>query len=517
MKLRPTFRQSGGSRYLRPGGAWDVPTLDGLARPAARADVTMLADSERRLGAPALDAAVSGLAGGLRAAGVRRGDAVAWQLPNRIEAVLAFRACWRIGAVAVPLHHQVGASEVEAMVDVVQPSLVLAGPGSCLEERPGAVPVGAGSETWGALMAGKPVDDPSARSTDVAVALFTSGSTGEPKAVLHTHRGLSYKARTMAAAHGLTADDAVLMPAPLAHISGLLSGVLLPMATGMRTVLMERWDAERANRLVPDNGISFMIGPPVYFAAMSGASNFSTASMAGMRIISCGSMTVAPEFVDATRDAFGAVVKRTYGSTEAPTITTSAWDDPPERARDTDGHVVGQAELRVVDPDSGRVLGPDATGELELRGPELFAGYADRAQTRAALHGSWFRTGDLATVDADGWLTIVGRTKDVVIRGGENIIPAEVERVLESHPSVRQAVVVGYRDDLLGERVGACVVADGSFGLEECRAWCTRQGLARFKTPERIQRFDRFPTLSLGKPDRAALRRQFADGPGDRP
>ena len=225
--------------------------------------------------------------------------------------------------------------------------------------------------------------------------------------------------------------------------------------------------------------------------------------MATLRIISCGSMTVAPEFVDATRDAFGATVKRTYGSTEAPTVTTSAWDDPPDRARDTDGRVVSEAELRVVDPATGRVAGPGVAGELELRGPELFAGYAEPAQTRAAMHGSWFRTGDLATVDGDGWLTIVGRTRDIIIRGGENVVPAEVERVLEAHPAVRQAVVVGYPDDLLGERVGACVVADGSRSAwRSAGPGVPARGIARFKTPERVRRFDRFPTLSLGKPDR---------------
>jgi cyclohexanecarboxylate-CoA ligase len=134
-------------------------------------------------------------------------------------------------------------------------------------------------------------------------------------------------------------------------------------------------------------------------------------------------------------------------------------------------------------------------------------GYADGLQTRTAhARGGWFRTGDLATVDDEGWLTVVGRIKDVVIRGGENISVAEVEGVLEAHPAVRQAAVVGYPDEVLGERVAAFVVADDVFDLEHCRAWFAERGVTRFKTPERVVRVDALPTLAAGKTDRAALR-----------
>ncbi len=508
MSLRATHRQVGAVRYLEPGGAWDVPTLDQLAT-SRRAGVAA-EDSSHRLDAPALEAVVAALAGGLRAAGVRRRDAVAWQLRNTVAALALFRACWRIGAVAVPIHHQLGGDDARTMAESVDPKLVLAGPGLPLLERPDTIEAEFGSDPWESLLATSPVTVGAARPPDLAVALFTSGSTGEPKAVLHTHRALAHKTQTMAAAHGLRPEDSVLMPAPLAHISGLLSGVLLPAAMGMHTVFMERWDAERAVDLVRDRRVTFMIGPPVYFSAMAGSTRFSTESMATLRIISCGSMTISPEFVDATRTAFDAVVKRTYGSTEAPTVTTWAWNDPPARARDTDGRAVGQAELRLVDPATGRPAEPGASGELELRGPELFAGYADPAQTRAAMHRGWFRTGDLATLDNEGWLTIVGRTRELIIRGGENVVPAEVERALESHPAVRQAVVVGYPDVLLGERVGACVVTTEPMDLQDCRRWCEDRGLARFKRPERLRRLESLPTLSLGKPDRSAVRALLA-------
>jgi cyclohexanecarboxylate-CoA ligase len=511
VRLRATHRQAASSRYLQPGGCWDVPTLDRLAADHPVDSDTAVADSASRLDADALSAAVASLAGGLAAAGVARGDAVAWQLPNCTEALLLFRACWRLGAVAVPVHHLMGPSEAARLVGVVDPAVVLSGPALPLHDGPGVVTAQRGTEDWDALARSDPVLTGRARSSDLAVALFTSGSTGEPKAVLHTHRALSYKATVMATAHGLDSSDIVLMPAPLSHISGLLSGVLIPAAVGMRTILMERWDPDRAIQLVEDEGVTFMIGPPTFFSGMANASRFSSRAVASLRIISVGSMTTSPDFVARMTSAFAATVKRTYGSTEAPTVTTSTWSDPPDRAGHTDGRSVSAAELRVVDPESGRAVPAGEAGELLLRGPELFAGYADPDQTRASMHRGWFRTGDLATVDEQGWLTIVGRIKELIIRGGENIVPAEVEHVLESHPSIDQAVVVGYPDEHLGERVAACVIASGPFDLDACRAWFVDQGIARFKTPELVLQLEAFPLLSLGKPDRGALRSSVHD------
>jgi acyl-CoA synthetase (AMP-forming)/AMP-acid ligase II len=248
-----------------------------------------------------------------------------------------------------------------------------------------------------------------------------------------------------------------------------------------------------------------MVGPPTFFSSMAGAANFSREAAAPIRLLSVGSMTVSPEFVAATAEAFGASVKRTYGSTEAPNVTTSTWNDPPERARETDGRAVGSVELRLIDPETRRQVAAGEPGELVVRGPEMFCGYADPAQTAASMTRSWFRTGDLATLDEAGWLTIIGRLKQLIIRGGENIVPAEVERVLEAHPAVEQAVVVGYPDDRLGQKVAACVVARAPFDLEECRSWFRSRGVALFKTPERVIAVDKFPVLGLGKPDRNAV------------
>jgi acyl-CoA synthetase (AMP-forming)/AMP-acid ligase II len=205
-------------------------------------------------------------------------------------------------------------------------------------------------------------------------------------------------------------------------------------------------------------------------------------------------------------------VKRTYGSTEAPTIATSGPRDSRRRAAETDGRAIGAVRLRITDPATGRAMPPGAAGELWVQGPELFSGYVDAAQTREAVSRGWFRTGDLATLDAEGWLTIVGRIKDVIIRAGENISAAEVEAVLEAHPAIRQAVAVGYPDDRVGERVCAFVIASRPFTLDECRSWFEERGVARYKTPERVVVVDSFPLLAAGKPDRAALRDRAARG-----
>lgn len=464
-RLRATYQHPGAREYRRSRGAWDVPTLDALL--AAK-------DTEADAGA------IARVAGGLRARGVRRGDVVSWQLANSHDAVLLYRACWRLGAIAGPIHHQAGDAEMARILGILEPTVVV---------EPGEP-----------LPAGAPITEAAARPSDLAVALFTGGSSGTPKAVLHTHRGLAHKTVTMVQVHGLDSADAVLMPAPLAHVSGLLNGLLVPGAAGMRSVLMARWDPERALELIETERVTFMVGPPTFFIQLMGATGFTPERVETLRLVSSGGAGVTPSFAAEAAERLGALVKRSYGSTEAPTVTSSTNRDSARRAQETDGRPVAQCTLRVA-----------ADGELMLRGPELFAGYADPIETADAIVRGWFATGDLATVDDAGWLTIVGRKKDLIIRGGENIAAAEVEAALVAHAAIRDAVAVGYPDAVLGERVCAFVISDRPFDLEQCRIWFAERGIARFKTPERVLRVDAFPVLAAGKIDRAALRQIAAD------
>jgi len=276
---------------------------------------------------------------------------------------------------------------------------------------------------------------------------------------------------------------------------------------------MAGWDADDGLRLIEQERVTFMGAPPVFFSQMTASSRFRAEAVASLRLVSTGGASVSPAFVDTTADAFGCRVKRTYGSTEAPTVTTSGPLDSLERARDTDGHATGEVEITVHDPATGARREAGREGELWLRGPELFVGYGEVSQTRDAVRRGWFATGDLGTLDDHGWLTIVGRLKELIIRGGENITAAEVERALELHPGVRQAVVVGRPDARMGERVVAFLDGRPDIDVEECRRWFADQGVARFKTPEYVVHLDEVPVLGVGKPDRTLLKRRAAELP----
>ncbi len=519
LRLRPTLIQAGATRYRRAGGAWDRGALDSSFPGPGSTSVgpgATVVDDAGRLDAAALETAIATLAGRLAATGVRRGDVVSWQLPNGAPALVLYRACWRLGAVAAPLHHRLGGAEVEAALDQVHPVLVVAAPDMPSAQRPEALCHGGnGVEDLFDLLEPGPavtVGTSPARPTDIAVALFTSGSTGVPKAALHTHRSLGYKAALMVAVHGLGRSDTVLMPAPLAHVSGLLNGVLIPATAAIPAVLMAAWDPDEGLRRIEDERVSFMGAPPVFFSQMAGSANFRPERVRSLRLVSTGGASVSPAFVDATSDAFGCRVKRTYGSTEAPTVTTSGPDDSVERARDTDGRPLGDVELAVHDPETSVRQAPGTAGEIWLRGPELFAGYVDPDATARVLseRGRWFRTGDLGVLDEQGWLRVVGRLSDIIIRGGENISASEVEAVLEAHPDVRHAVAVAVPDPDVGERVAAFVEATTPFDLDSCRAWFSERGITRFKTPEMVVQLDALPVLAAGKPDRSSMRTMAA-------
>ncbi|MYA75257.1 MAG: cyclohexanecarboxylate-CoA ligase [Acidimicrobiaceae bacterium] len=467
-----------------PGEASEV--LIDLFGAAPQRDDLIVSGGRRVSSTQIVDQALA-IAAAFNARGVGHGDLVAFQMPTGIDAIALYRACWRVGAVAVPVHPRAGAAQIADLIDQSHPSLLVSHAGSALADEPGALDI--------ADLSGGEAPEVDGRDSDDALVMFTSGATGRPKGAVHTHASLVVKTRQIAEVHGLTSHDCVLMPAPLAHVSGLLHGVLVPAALGAKAVLMERWNPTVALQSIEREQVTWMVGPPTFFIDLMDDPAFDPERVASLRLISCGGAGVTPAFAQRAGQELGAVVKRTYGSTEAPSITTSRFDDPAEQMIHTDGRAFGDTRIRV-----------DDHGELWVSGPEICRGYLDPTDTVRAFEGGWFRTGDLGVID-DGWLTITGRLGDQIIRGGENISAIDIENHLEAHPAVSAAAVLGEPHDRLGERVAAFVVADEAFDLDACRQWFKSRGTTSFACPERLEHVSEMPVLASGKIDRAALAR----------
>jgi cyclohexanecarboxylate-CoA ligase len=504
----------------RAVGAWTDETLGARL---ARADGTALAivDGETRMTVDDLRASASALAGGLWELGVRPGTVVAWQLPNWWEGIVLAWAAWRCGAIVSPITPSLRAREVgfileqsAARVMVVPrefrgtdyPALVreTGFAGTVIDVR-GASPLPGSSN---------PPPEVDVTVDDPAVILWTSGTTSDPKGVVHTHQSLRVEADTIATAHDMRAGESLLLPMPITHVAGLTYGVLLPVTSGITAVLMDTWIPARALELVARGHIAVMISTPVFMRTMIDDPAFIGTDTSSVRLFSLGGAGVAPAMVREGAQRFGCWCKRTYGSTEYPTLTTGRAGDDPERDATTDGRLIDRAELRIVDPDTQADVAPGSPGELLARGPEMFVGYLDPALDETAFTaGGWFRTGDLARFDGE-YLTIVDRLKDVIIRGGENISAQEVEALLVTHAGVVEAACVAAPDPVMGEAVCAFVIATAGQEptLEELRAHLVEQGLARFKLPARLELRHELPRTASGKVQKAPLRAELGVG-----
>ena len=507
MVLHPSYTQTLDGYYSRSGGPWDVPPLPTLLD-RSDAGAWSIRDGTTLLDGRAVTSLSRSLASTLLQLGTRKGDVVAWQMPNWHESVLLFRACWSVGAIALPLHHKLREADIAPVMDLLHPKVTFAPPGAPLGEvRPGISVRNPTSESWTQALGTREVNQAPIEPTDLALAMMTSGSTGAPKVVLHSHRALAYKAMSKPAIYGLGSKDCVLVPGPLSHINGIVNAVLVPPIAGMNAVLMEAWDPEQAIRLVESEGVTFLGGASTFLSGMVESAGFSLRRVRSLRLVAMGGSSMSTGTIASLAETLGCSVKRTYGATEAPSITTAHAGDPPMRGWETDGRPSGEAEVRISDPTTGSALRHGETGEIWVRGPELFAGYAIPEQTTTSIQDGWFRTGDLGSVDEEGWLTVRGRIKELIIRGGENISPGEVEALVRSHPSVQDTAVVGFPDRILGERVAAVVVADPAFTLQTCREWFAGQKVAKFKTPEMVMHVPSIPLLATGKPDKIELRR----------
>jgi acyl-CoA synthetase (AMP-forming)/AMP-acid ligase II len=473
-----------------------------------------------------LSARVEALSARLRSAGVGRDDHVLVQLPNTVELVVTVLAAWHVGAVPVPVLAMYRERELRHVLAATRPVAVVAG-GSSADRRPSAEIAGLLDELgqvpalralvgdgpippgWEPFPApGEPVvTEPTAtRPDDCALVLFTSGTTSQPKGVRHSSRSLFAEARTYRDGARFSASDALLLPSPVPHIGALVAAALLPSVTGGRTVVMPRWDADAAVELGAAEGVTLAVGAPVFLAEL--LDRYERGGGGSHRIprFHTGAAPTGSTIIRRA-DAMGVVAWRAWGMTECPTVSYGGADDPLELRESRDGRIEAGSEVRAFD-ESGRALPEGMGGELRLRSPKLMLGYlADGMgpgeDTATGLdEEGWFATGDIGVVHPDGWVSIRGRLKDVINRGGEKFAAGEIESAICSHPDIDSAAVVGVPDQRLGERVAAFVTVRagrGWPGPDVLVAHLDGQGLARRKLPVVWRVLAELPRTPTGK------------------
>ncbi len=466
-------------------------------------------------------AALAGRAGGwqqrLRAAGVRTGDVVTVQLPNWWETVAAMYAVWGLGAVVNPVTPIYRGNELRTILATSRPAAVVVPLGWGDTDYPGMVRDALDGVGHRAAVLGVDRDVPPPRADfhcadgdpdDVAMLMYTSGTTGHPKGVLHTHRTLAYEAASIADVCGLDGDT-VFMPSPLTHVTGLLYGVVMPVGIDGAVALLARWDADRAVRVIEDHHCTMTVSATPFLRGLTEAYR-ARGTGSALRTFVCGGADIPATLVAAAEEVMGTSVARTYGSTEMPTLCIVRPDDDTAVRTATEGRPIGDAAGRIAG--TSGPLDAAVTGELEVTGPELFVGYLDPGDNIGAFtDDGWFRTGDLARIDPSGVIGIVGRLKDVIIRGGENISAKEVEDLLLTHPSVRDVAVVAMPDERLGEKACAVVVGAGDGPtLPDLTAHLDRCGLARQKFPEALLLVPELPRTVSGKVQKFQLRASVA-------
>ncbi len=447
--------------------------------------------------------------------GVRPGDVVSVQLPNWWETVVIALAVWRLGAVLNPVTPIYRGSELRVIFEMAQPSLVicpgefgdtdylsmtkqaLAGAGSAAavvaidRGTTNVVPHGPVPPSGLPEVSELSVDD-------VSLLMFTSGTTGRPKGVLHSHRTLLYETWSIADRFTLQQPH-VFMPSPLTHITGLLYGILLPILAEGSVVLQDRWNSTVAVDLIEDYGCTFCVGATPFLAGLVQEYR-KRGHGSHLDSFVCGGADVPPDVISDSEAVMGTIAVRAYGLTELPTLTCGHPADSVIRRSGDDGALIGSSEARLVDAESG-------VGDLEARGPELFLGYLDPADNEQAFTpDGWFRTGDLAATEGNH-IRIAGRRKDVIARGGENISPLEIELLLRNLSGVGDVAVVGVPDVVLGERACAMIVPDGQPPtLSEIRAFIDEHELARQKAPEHLLLCESLPRTASGKVQKFLLR-----------
>lgn len=501
-------------------------------------DKVAFVDSRRQVTYAELRHEVDRCALGLLELGIQPGDVVSFQLPNWVEWVVLHYACTRIGAVSNPLIPIYRSREVGFMVGLAESRLIVVPREfrgfdhvALVEELRGDWPalehvlvVGGpdSPDSWEELMATPWEErrDPSSLdalrpdANDVTLLIFTSGTTGEPKGVMHTHNTVVAANNPLPERLGITSDSVIHMASTLAHLTGFLYGARLPVQNGATGVLQDVWDARTFVDLVERHGITYTSAATPFLHDVLSVEGLSARNVASLVRFCCMGAPIPRALVRRAKELLPSmVVLGGWGQTEDGLVTLGIPGDREDKIVETDGYPWPGMEIRTVDG-VGAPVEPGTEGRLQVRGPFVFVGYAHRMQvTRDSFEDGWFDTGDLAIIDEDGYLKLSGRTKDVIIRGGENIPVAYVENALYEDPRIEAVAVVGMPDERLQERAAACVVVKSGETLtfQDMQDSLRERGVARQYWPERLDLLDELPRTPSGKIQKFALRARFEE------
>ncbi len=463
-----------------------------------------------------LDRAVSAFARSLRARGASAGDRLVLANANTPEFFVALFGATRAGLVAVPLDPGLAAAELQNVLDHARPHAVVVDPRSAAVFEPLGVPLCTASlDGDGAELRGEAAQD---RGGDggatAALILYTSGTTATPRGAVHSHTGVLRKVEDIRAWFGLGETDRELCLLPTHFGHGLVCSCLTTLHFGGTLVLCRPFDAEllpRVFALADEHKITTFSTVPTILRLMLRNQAISAPASGNLRFVTCASAPLHPEEVEAFEARFGVPLLNCYGLTEAGTWSAMSPVDPARDRRSVGTATGCRFRAVAIEGEARTPLPAGQIGELEVWGPSLMLGYdADPEATARVLRDGWLSTGDLGRVDEQGRVFLAGRSKDLIIRAGANIYPAEIEGVLLRHPEVAEAYVVGLDHAILGEKVGACVVRKAGAAVSDadlirhCRAV-----LAPYKCPETIRFVDAVPKTSRGKVSRAALQSVF--------
>lgn len=461
-----------------------------------------------------LQASSARLARTLDGLGVGVGDRVVVVAEKSPEVLALHLACVRSGAVFVPVSTAYPTAELAELLADAEPALVVADPRVAMPSVPAdrfavltLAADGTGTLSEQAASAPGGYDDRGLDDTAAAAMLYTSGTTGRPKGVVMTRGNLAFNARGLSRAWGFRPDDVLVHVLPLSHTHGLFVAAHCCLVAGATIRLLPRFDPTEVVAALPSSTV--LMGVPTHYTRLLEDAGFDRSATAGMRLLTSGSAPMSVETHRAVRERTGHTVLERYGMTETCILTSNPYAG--ERRIGTVGPPLPGVDLRVVD-DEDCVLGTDAVGSVQVKGPNVFPGYWRRPELRETefTADGWFRTGDLGRLDTGGYLEIVGRAKDLVITGGLNVYPKQVEQALLEVPGVADCAVVGLPDIDLGERVVAAVVAASGVVLDadDVRT-AVRSSLAGYKVPKAVYLVESLPRNTMGKVEKARLRAEL--------